>query len=459
MRTPPATLPGHDARPHGRSPRRRATLAAAVVAMVLAAAPVAADPSSPETAVDTTIPEWNTHVTAAFANEPDADPPGAGFAPGVIILHVAMAHLAMYDAVVAIEGGYAPYLEVEAADPDASTTAAAATAAHDVVIGVETVPPLADGIVERVDALWADAIGDATSADGPAAVADGIDVGQAAAATILAARADDGRFVPSAFSTSTAIGAWRPVPPAFGNAPFAWLGNVDPYIVESPDQFRTKGPHDLGSGIYAREYDELVRVGGPLAASERTEAQEATAEFFQFDPAAAINTLYAAESGERHLSVVEQARLFALGNAAGADAIINCFNDKEHWSFWRPITAINDGDADGNPRTAGDPDWVPRNGTPPYPEHPSGYNCVTGAFAHAGEAVLGRGRSDVALVKAVPAGPDQVRRYPHLRDIVQDTIDARIYQGLHFRAADVQGADLGRDVARWIARHAFRPAR
>lgn len=447
------------ARPPRRRARRILATTTIALAVAVAAVPVAADPPpASATDVSTVVPDWNAHVTAVFANGPAADPPGAGFAPGVVLVHLAMAQLAMYDAAIAIDGGYEPYVAgLPPAAPGASTTAAVATAARDVVAGVETVPPLATDVVDWVQQQWSDSIATAVAEDGTTATTDGIATGAAAAAAILAERADDGRFVPAAFTTGTDVGVWRPTPPGFVNAPFAWLGDVDPYVIAAAADYRTRGPHDLGSGIYAREYDELVRLGGPLGDTERTAGQEATAQFFQFDPASGINRILAVEAAERGLSVADQARLFAVANAAGADAIIACFADKEYWGFWRPITAIVDGDADGNRRTVGDPDWVPRNGTPPYPEHPSGYNCVTAAYAHGGEAVLGRGRADVALVKPVPDGPDEVRHYAHLRDITEDTIDARIFQGLHFRAADVQGVELGRDVARWIARHAFRP--
>lgn len=457
----------HDPTPRRRRPTRAPTralrqggLVVVGLAMVLAtSAPVAATPSGGSATVDDTIPTWNGVATQVFSNAPNATPAGAGFSPGVAALHITMVHLAMYDAVVAIEGGYEPYVAFPSPPGArwASPSAAAATAAHDVITGVTTVPPLAPAVLARVEDDWATAIADAHQDDDASAVEAGIAIGRAAARALLDERADDGRFEPFTFSTSTAIGDWRPTPPGFGSAPFAWLGNVEPFVLEDPAQFRSRGPLPLSSRRYAREYHEVKTLGGPLDASLRTPAQEATAEFFQFDPAVAFYRIYRVESAERGLTMVEQARLFAMGITAAADASINCFNDKEYWSFWRPITAINEGDRDGNPWTAGDPEWVPRNITPPYPEHPSGYNCATAGFAHASEAFFGSGRVDVEFVKTVPDGPDQSRTYRHFRDIVDETIDARIYQGLHFRTADVQAAQMGRQVARYIDHHAFRP--
>ena len=156
------------------------------------------------------------------------------------------------------------------------------------------------------------------------------------------------------------------------------------------------------------------------------------------------------------LTLVEQARLFAMLNMAAADSLINCWNDKAFFHFWRPITAISEGDNDGNRRTVGDATWTPLEVTPPYPDHSSGYNCVTAGTMHAARAFFGRNRMTFTVVQAV-ATPEETRRYRRFTDVVVDTIDARVYQGIHFRTADVQGAKLGKNVARWMATHFFQP--
>jgi PAP2 superfamily len=143
-------------------------------------------------------------------------------------------------------------------------------------------------------------------------------------------------------------------------------------------------------------------------------------------------------------------------NVAAADALINCWDDKDHWNFWRPITAIREAADDGNPATVADPEWLPFFPTPPYPEHPSGYNCLSGAMVHAAKAFFGTDR--VTLRVTSPATMTTLT-YRRLTSVLKDTIDARIYLGFHFRTPDVQGAELGRNVANWVAKHYFERAR
>ena len=155
--------------------------------------------------------------------------------------------------------------------------------------------------------------------------------------------------------------------------------------------------------------------------------------------------------------MVEEARLFGMLNVSGADTIINCWNEKRFHSFWRPITAIHEGDDDGNKRTVGDTTWTPLEATPPYSDHTSGYNCMSGSLMNAGKAFFGGEQMDFSLVRIAPGVPSVTREYHRLTDVVDDTIDARVWQGLHFRSADVQGARLGRQVAEWVDEHEFQP--
>ena len=143
-----------------------------------------------------------------------------------------------------------------------------------------------------------------------------------------------------------------------------------------------------------------------------------------------FNRTFRVIAEDRGLSLVEEARLFAMVNIATADTLINCWSDKEAFGFWRPITAIHEGDNDGNRRTAGDTAWVPffplPSGTPPYPDHPSGYNCVSGAMMHTAKAFFGRDRMTFSVVN-VPNQPNVTRVYKRFTDVVEDTIDARVY--------------------------------
>lgn len=409
--------------------------------------------------------EWNQHALDAFSNPATAPTPGAGMPPQVSILHIAMVQGAIYDAVMMIERTHQPYnAGLPAAPRTASKTAAVATAAHRVIVGVQVTPALSPAIIARVNARLADSIAAATSADGTAAVQAGIAAGEAAAQAMLEVRANDGRFVPTPVEAGDQPGQWRPTPPTNGPDPFAWVGNVEPFMLTAPSQFRSKGPLAVTSRQYARDYEEVKLLGGPTATSPRTPEQEAVALFFIVNPTELYNRAFRAHALKTGLTLGEQARFFAAVNFAGADALINCFNDKLHYRFWRPITAIRLGDDDGNRWTAGDPEWVPLVGTPAYSEHPSGYNCVTAAMMYTArdffnEPRMRRGNVDFELVRIAPGAPDVTRVYQRFTDVIPDTIDARIYQGIHFRTAEDQGAQIGRDVSRWLGKHYFKGTR
>jgi hypothetical protein len=436
--------------------KRRGGLLAALASLVaFSAAPVAGADASASDDNSGVVRDWNAHAASALINAPTAPIPGAGQPPQVSALHLAMVHGAVYDAVNAIDGGHQPYLAgLPPASPSASQDAAVATAAHHVLVGlgIGPVPPLPQVVRDRLDGLYADAL--AGIPDGPAET-DGIAAGAAAAAAMLATRSTDGRYVPFSFTAGNEVGQWRPEPPAFASDPFAWAANVQPFVLESPSQFQTKGPLDPGSRAYSKEYNEVKALGAPD--SPRTAKQDAIARFYTVHPVELFNRTFRAIAEERGLSVVEEARLFAMLNISGADALINCWNDKVAFSFWRPITAIRNGDDDGNGTTAGDTGWAPFLATPPYPDHSSGYNCVTSAMMHTAEDFFGKNKMPFSVVRIVPNEPNVTRVYKQFADVIDDTIDARVYQGIHFRTADVQGAELGEQVAHWLDQHYFQP--
>ena len=315
--------------------------------------------------------DWNTYAAEALINAPGASIPGMGQGPTVAILHLAMVQGAVYDAVNMIDGGYAPYLDdLPGAPASASTPAAVATAAHHVLVGTVMVPPFSAGIVTRLNGLYASSL--AAIADGSAKAA-GIAAGEAAAAKMLAERAADGRYGPFRFSCGEDAGEWRPTTslacttPSGPSDPNAWLARVEPFVLESTSQFRSKGPHDMTSGAYAKEYNEVKELGA--VGSQRTPEQAALAGFFTntTSPPEMYNRTFRTVAVNEGLTLVEQARLFAMLNMAGADSLINCWDDKAHWSFWRPVTAIRLGDDDGNPKTDGDPSWTRSAATRPIP--------------------------------------------------------------------------------------------
>jgi hypothetical protein len=264
----------------------------------------------------------------------------------------------------------------------------------------------------------------------------------------------DGRFVPFSFSQGTAPGEWRPTAEPPASDPFAWVGNVDPFVALSPSQFRTDGPLPMTSAAYAAEYNEVKLLGSNAVPSARTAEQTAVANFYNGNVVELLNRTFRTIAGNEGLTVAEDARLFAMLNISSADAVINCWNDKEFWSFWRPVTAIRLADTDGNAATVADASWTPLLPTPPYPDHPSGFNCIAGAFMNAAKRFFGSNQMEFQVDKTL-AGPS--RTYDRFTDVLHDTIDARVYLGIHFRTPDVQGAVLGKKVAHWLDSNFLEP--
>ena len=270
-------------------------IAAAPLGAVATSAPEPAPTASPPPlAVETSVPEsaptassvrnWNLYALNALVPPSDAPEPGAGQTPPVTLLHMAMVHGAIYDAVNAIDGGYQSYLpDLQPASPSASVDAAVATAAHDVLVGLTTDPPLPEAVVTRLDGLYEEAL--AAIPDG-ADKTDGIAAGADAAAAMLAARADDGRYVPFSHPVGDQPGEWRPIPPDEVSDPFAWVANVEPFLIDSSSQFRTAGPNPLDSAEYTTEYNEVKDLGGIDAA--RNPEQQALADFYNVHAVRAV---------------------------------------------------------------------------------------------------------------------------------------------------------------------------
>ena len=432
---------------HTLSGRTRSILAGSVLAVVGVIAPAADAPSAQMASNAGTVRIWNANALAALG--------AAGQPPNLAVIHMAMVQGAVYDAVNSIDGGHEPFLAaIETASSQASMDAAVATAAYRVLdgLGRAPVPALPDAARTNLAAQYDQTL--ATIPDGSAKSL-GIEVGAAAATAMLAARDGDGRYVPFPLTVGTEPGEWRPTPPSNAIDPFSWISEVDPFTLWSTSQFRTPGPHRLSSAAYAHEYDEVKSLGA--LNSPRSPEQDAVARFYNVNPVELFNRTFRTISETEGLSLVEDARLFGMINVAGADALINCWNDKRFHSFWRPITAIHEGDHDGNKRTIGDTSWTPLQPSPSYSDHTSGYNCMSGSLMNAGKAFFSADQMDFTVVRNAPGTPSVTREYHRLTDVVDDTIDARVYQGLHFRAADVQGARIGRQVAEWVSSTTFRP--
>jgi hypothetical protein len=410
--------------------------AVAVLALVLPVGVLASPPATAE--VPDQVLVWNQHAYDELIGVKAQAPP-------VAVMHLAMVHGAIYDAVNAIDGGYQSYLGAPEAQPTYSENAAAAAAAYRVLLGL--IPDRA----AQLEAYYEASI-DAISAEEAAAdVAGGVEVGNEAAAAMLAARDGDGRFGDPLFTEGTDPGEWRRLSPTGNN--FKWVGNVKPFLIPSAAQFATDGPQDLTSAKYAAEFDQVKSLGRATG-STRTPDQTQQALFWA-DHIAAMWTRIAQQlSTSQDLSTTENARYFAMLYLTTSDAVIACFQDKERWGFWRPQTAIREAATDGNPSTLADPAWTPLIGNPPYPDHPSGANCFTSSFAQTLRDFFG---TDQMSFSATHATLGITRHYTRFSQAIGEVRLARVYAGLHFMTADAQAVSLGRKVADWRQEHYFQP--
>lgn len=293
--------------------------------------------------------DWNVNATTAIVTVAKQPPASA-------ILSYAMVQGAVYDAVNAIDGGHQPYLVAPAANGSESKPAAAASAAHDVLVSI--FPAQAATLDGQLAASLA------AIPDGTAETA-GVAIGQAAAAAMLAARTNDGRFGPSIAVPGQNPGEWRPTPPAFASDPASWVANVKPFLLPSGDVFRSDGPNALTSTAYADDFAEVKSLGSATSTTRTADQTDATI-WWQDHGVALWNRMLRNVIVGQGLDIVDAARLLAMTDLAGADALISCWNDKYYWNFWRPISAIREADTDGNPATVADPTWSPLIATPPF---------------------------------------------------------------------------------------------
>ena len=396
--------------------------------------------ATPSAAADV-VTDWNAIAIQATVAAGAARPGPS------LILDMAMVHGAMHDAIQAFEKRYEHYA-IEISGASGSPIAAAATAAHDVLVA--RFPAQAGGAT-GLDAK----LNDYLSTGGLLGDA-GIGVGHQAAAAMLNLRVGDGSFPanPEIFVGGTAPGEWRPTIPT--NAPMAapWLGAVAPFTLKTSDQLSASPPvPQLGSGTYTQDYDEVKALGRAGAGSARTDEQTALALFYSDNFLVLWERTLRGVADANVANIGDSGRLFALANFAAADAIITAWHDKRFYHFWRPITAVQEGDNDGNPFTVGDPTWIPYLATPPYPEYPSGANNLTGSMTRVLERLLG----DKTPFDVFSTPANSTIHYQRFSDMADDVVVVRIYQGIHFRTADEVARRQGTRAADWAVSHVLRP--
>jgi hypothetical protein len=358
---------------------------------------------------------------------------------------LAMVHIAMFDAVNAIEPRYTAYLDLPDAPSDASPEAAAASAAHGVL--VRLFPAQSASLAAKL----ADSL--APIPDGPAEDA-GVAWGDLVAEAIYDARLADGILTPGPLYTTTGLaGDYQlttpgPPQPVNSNAP-----NWAPFALASSSQFRPNGPPSLGSVRYARDVAETQRLGSAVS-TDRTEEQSLIARWHTEQGHLQFNRIARAETPNDGRDLLDHARLFALLNIVSADVVMSVFEAKYFYRFWRPVTAIRGTVDDGNDATIADPTWGPYQTTPPHPEYPAAHAVVQGAGARVMTKYFG---NHYSFSTTSPTVPGVVRTYSSFDTFADEGAFARILGGMHFRNSTEVGARQGKKVANWVLDHFLLP--
>jgi hypothetical protein len=445
------------------SSSRSVAVITVVVGALIGALGVSSASAVPRAGTDASeVIHWNQIATTTLAAVPGPN----GGAPPALQINLAMVQGAVYDAVNAIgPKRHRPYLLKKRTGAKASIDAAVATAAYDVLSVIVSTAPERQPFPGRADLLSKLSSAYAASLDaidGKSFKRQGTKVGHAAAEAMLDAREGDGRFGPSPWVSNPAPGHWQPqLSPTTGQPildPTPWAGNVKPFLLTSSSQFRSAPPPSLGSAQWAAEFDEVKSLG-EVDSSTRTVDQTYIARWWQSAPILSWNEVARQLIERNGLSAAKSARLLALQNLSGADALINCWNDKYHYDFWRPWNAIPRAAEDGNPGTEPDSTWTALI-TAPYPEWPSGHNCNDGAHITVLRMFFGDdpkgGPFQITSTFADPGG-DAVREFDTFSQPYAELIEARIWAGLHYRSGDVQGQILGQNVANYAAANYFQP--
>ena len=398
-------------------------MAAAVCATLLATATSAVSSADP-------VLEWNSIMVNTTATQN----------PFFQARFAAITQLAVFEAVNAIDQDFEPYLGTITAPPGASPDAAAVAAAHAVL---ENYFP---GDASTLDAAY---VASLARIPNGSAKQDGIAVGEAAAGALIALRTGDGSTPPEFYSpTSPAPGAWQPTPscPPAGGVLLQWR-DLRPFAIESTDQFRSAPPPTLTSQRYARDYNEVMRVGSINSQFRPQDRADVALFYAATAPVPVWNSAAAQVAVEQGRSMSENARALALMDVAIVDASASVFDTKYFYDFWRPETAIH---------ASGDTTWMPYIVTPCFPSYGSAHATLSNAARKVLERLYGRHHHFITLTNPTVAGV--ILQYGSFEQITHDINDARVYGGIHFRFDQETGGDQGREIGAYVYRHILRRA-
>lgn len=382
------------------------------------------------------VTDWNQNMfTAVFT---------AGTSPLLTTRVTALVQASVFDAVNGVYKRYTPVHVPPNALPGASARAAVIQAAHDTL--VHLYPAQQATLDGQLAASLANLGGEGQS------VLRGLAWGHYVAEQIWAWRSADGITpAPPPFTGGTNVGQWRPTPPAFAPGAGPQFAYMIPWAIPSPTPYLAPGPPALDSARYAADVNEIKAMGSASSAT-RSADQTLFSIFWNGNTAGFWNRTALQMADRYDLSLLERAHVLALMNIAEADAIICCWQAKYTYVLWRPITAIRLADTDGNSATDADPAWTPLLITPAHPEYPSGHSTASGACAEVLGAIFGDENSFSVTSELAPG---VTRYYPSFSDAVDEIRDARVFGGIHFRSACVDGQALGRRVADYVLTHSL----
>jgi len=386
--------------------------------------------------------EWNSILLDSIRVEKTPPPYAAR--------NMAIVHIAIYDAVNAVDGGYQGYLTQRNGPSGGSDVAAAAQAGHDTLM-----------------ALYPDrkAIFDAALKASLAAVPDGsaenkgIAVGRDSAKHILTARASDGADKVVAYTPGTGLDDWQPTPPAFAPALLPQWPTLSPFALQSGKQFRPPPPPSLTSDEFTAAFNRVKELGAADSAA-RTADQTQIALFWSDGSGTATppghwNLIAQDVAQAKHNTLAQNARLFALLNIALADAGIVSWDAKYFYNFIRPITAVHNADNDGNPNTTSDSTWTPLIPTPPFPSYTSGHSTFSAAAAAVLAGFFGSDQMTFTTGSENPAADS--RTFSSFSQAAAEAGISRIYGGIHWDFDNAQGLASGRAVGQYVLAHDLRP--
>jgi hypothetical protein len=398
---------------------------------------------NPDAVPPDAVMTWNTNAVIAVRGSVPTKFQTDG------MVYMAYVQAAVYDAVTKIAGRYTPYHDFTVAVvPGASLQAAVAAAARTTLD--HYLPDQQRAVDEKYTAYLATLTGD---------VADGITIGEAAANDIIAFRTGDGlnAITPSYGGIGPILpGQWQLQPNQ--KVQTAWLATTRPFLLETAAQFRADPPPSLTSRQYAKDLNE-TQAYGALNSTVRTADQTAIAYFWVGNSINQYNQTMQSVVATHTMDLVDAAHLLAMGNIVATDAGIACYDSKFFYQAWRPTTAIQNADKDGNPATTADTTWQPLQALPGHPEYPSQHGCFTAGFTDALAAALDTEHVDVTMPGG--AGGSSVlsttQHFDNIEDIQKQVIDARVWLGFHFRNSVRQGVELGNNVAKWELDRYFKP--